>query len=241
MGELLTPVPTTPNDVTDSWQPLVESNVMSSYGMNVVTLTEWSASTIIPSIAQGSAIDIDGSTARFVTTEAIGGAPANGTVYVKFIVSGSTVTAELTATAPTWDNTKGGWYNGSGERYSGHMMVKNGTAYTLKALLPQNNSTQTVESGGGGLLTKLLAVTRDATTSQFFSHGIPNGNDRIMGISSFAYISLNNAWNDISALTQDTSHRQIYITFNDTVINIVDLDSDTINKPIRFLITYTAI
>ena len=132
MGEIVTNPDAQPINVSTAWTPLLDVNTMSYFGMNVVTLTEWNTGTVRPQIAQGSAIDIDGSVARFITPEAIGGTPIDGTVYVKFIVAAAVVTAELTAEAPTWTNTLGGWYNGSGERYSGHLMTQNGAAYTDK-------------------------------------------------------------------------------------------------------------
>lgn len=134
MGSFLTNPPTIPNTDIDSWQPLVERDAVSYYGLGKVSLTQWDTGTAIPLIAQGSVIDIDGSLATFIANEAIGGSPADGTVYVKFVVSGSTVTAELTAEAPAWYADKGGWYNASGERYSGHVMNKAGAVYTDKAL-----------------------------------------------------------------------------------------------------------
>lgn len=135
MGEIVTNPPSTPNTVSDSWQTLLDVNTMSYYGLNRVTLTNWDSSSTIPKVAQGSAIDIDGSVARFTADEAIGGSPADGVVYLKFAVSGAVVTPELTATAPTWYADKAGWYNVAGERYSGHKMHKSGTTYTYKRML----------------------------------------------------------------------------------------------------------
>jgi hypothetical protein len=140
MGEIVTNPPSTPNTVSDSWQPLLDVNTMSYYGLNRVTLTNWDSSTTIPEVAQGSAIDIDGSVARFTTDEAIGGSPADGVVYLKFVVSGAVVTPELTATAPTWYADKAGWYNVSGERYSGHRLEKTGTSYKYKSKILDNQT-----------------------------------------------------------------------------------------------------
>lgn len=189
MGELLPAVPTTPNNVTDSWQPLVDSNVMSSYGMNVVTLTEWSTSTVIPAIAQGSAIDIDGSTARFVTGEPITDAPGNGTVYVMFTVSGTSVSASLTLTAPTWDNTKGGWYGATGNRYSGHLMTKNGTSYTNKGRYrDESDGEQLIIEANRGIDTNTIdAGTVNATALDV------NGNGDVSGTLSVGILDVNNS------------------------------------------------
>lgn len=135
MGSIVTNPPSVPNTEVDSWAPLVVRDAMSYYGLNKVTLTNWDGTTTVPQIAQGSLIDIDGSLAQFISDEAIGGAPSDGTVYIYFAVVGDAVTPTLTNTAPEWYADKGGWYNALGERYSGHVMTKAGTSYSNKRRL----------------------------------------------------------------------------------------------------------
>lgn len=242
MGEIVTNPPSVPNTVSDSWQPLVDRDTMSYYGMNEVTLTSWDDSTTRPEIAQGSAIDIDGSVARFTADEAISGSPTSSTYnYVKLVVSGSVVTAEFTETVPSWDATKAGWYNGSGERYTGHVMYVVGTSYTNKYSLPDRYSTDSIESGGGYLVHKVMNRTRGTGGIDTWAHEIEDGENRIVSVSAFAFKTPNNFWYDMSGMRGDTAHRDIQIQWTAANIVIVDIDLDTINLDVRILIHYKAI
>jgi hypothetical protein len=100
-----------------------------------LSLTEMDTTTE-PKIAAGSIIDLNGSLVYFDADETIGGTATDGTLYVKLIYSSSTVTAEYTSTAPTFDTSKNGWYGtttSAGHRYIAKM-IKSGTSYTGKML-----------------------------------------------------------------------------------------------------------
>lgn len=87
-----------------------------------------------PVICSGSIIDLNGSLIYFNDDETITGTPADGNLYVKLIYGSSTVTAEYTSTAPTFDTSKNGWYGtgaNAGHRYIAKM-IKADTAYTGK-------------------------------------------------------------------------------------------------------------
>jgi len=83
-------------------------------GYNVLTLTHM-ADTTVPAITAGSCIEVNGSLIQFNSEEAISlidphtsATVANGYVYI--IINGTTGLAYFTATAPTWNDAKQGWY-----------------------------------------------------------------------------------------------------------------------------------
>jgi hypothetical protein len=99
-------------------------------GYNAATITHMNDTTV-PAIAAGSMIEINGALYSFATEEAITiGGVADGTVYI--IIDPSTITASFTATAPTWSDSKQGWYGTSGTancRYLHYSIYKLSTTY----------------------------------------------------------------------------------------------------------------
>jgi len=88
--------------------------------IDTITLTEFDSSTV-PAIAAGSVVENNGSLYQFATEEAISttdpgtsSTVADGTVYVLLVPGTGTITAAFTATAPTWSDSKQGWY-GTGD------------------------------------------------------------------------------------------------------------------------------
>lgn len=104
-------------------------------GYCAVSLTNY-ATTGVPAIAAGSKVEVDGALFKFDSEEAIGGSPSNGTVYIKLVPAGSSITAEFTNTAPSWSTEKQGWYSPTaGEescRYLPFGMTKSGSTYSGK-------------------------------------------------------------------------------------------------------------
>ncbi len=87
-----------------------------------------------PAIAAGSLAEVAGTLFKFTSEEAITGwgAIANDTdAYIKLVPAGTdpdTVTAEFTDTAPTWSDTKQGWYGTGGSANHRYVAgVKRGT------------------------------------------------------------------------------------------------------------------
>jgi hypothetical protein len=85
---------------------------------DAVTLNNWtSGDTSAPTIAVGSVIEINGSVFEVQTSAiTIGSVPGGATddLYIKLTVTGgTTVTADWSTTAPTWDAAKGGWFDGT--------------------------------------------------------------------------------------------------------------------------------
>lgn len=220
MGEIVTNPPSTPNTVSDSWQPLLDVNTMSYYGLNRVTLTNWDDTWTIPEVAQGSAIDIDGSIARWVADEAISGTPVVGdNYYLKFTVSGAVVTPVWTTTAPTWYADKAGWYNVSGERYSGHFVSILGIAVFKYCLDLSDPTGETWRSSAGGFRTEMIKTDSSGYTAQNAQHGISwtrfSGNLDASGVYSlthgFAVDRLEDAVSIVAVLLKPDNTKSIPI------------------------------
>lgn len=100
-------------------------------GQCQVTLTEMSTTTV-PKIAAGSWIENNGTLFKFDSDETLTGSPLNGIVYIRIVPSTTTCTAEMTNTAPTWSDSKQGWYGTGGAanyRYIGGIWIKYGSGY----------------------------------------------------------------------------------------------------------------
>ena len=130
MGTILINPKNVPTSVEDDWTTLVNVNAAGNVGYNAITLTNWDASTLAPAVAAGSMIEINGSICYFAAEEAIGNI-ATGVNYLRFTVSGSTVTPVWSLTGPTWSAGHNAWMDG-GIRYSGHRVTLEGGAYYLK-------------------------------------------------------------------------------------------------------------
>jgi len=111
-------------------------------GKHQVSLTEMTTTTV-PAIAAGSLIEVNGSLLRSTTETAISttdpvtsSTVADGTVYI--MIDGTTLLPYFTATAPTWSDSKQGWYGTGGQanfRYLSFYMVKATAAYSQKAII----------------------------------------------------------------------------------------------------------
>jgi hypothetical protein len=109
---------------------------------HTLTLTNYD-NTTVPAIAAGSAIEVNGTLYKADTEEAISttdpvtsATVADGTVYVCIVPGATTATAAFTATAPTWSDSKQGWYGTGGQanyRYAEYLMTKATAEYSCKA------------------------------------------------------------------------------------------------------------
>lgn len=99
----------------------VDSNILevqltldaTRVGFHQVSLTNYD-STSESQIAAGSIIEVGGALYKFTANETITGSPSDGTVYIMIVPSGTTCTAQYTNTAPTWSDSKNGWYGTGG-------------------------------------------------------------------------------------------------------------------------------
>ena len=88
------------------------------YGYQAVSLTNF-AGLSEPQIAAGSKVEIGGALFNFSANESATGWAGIGVgsdVWIKLVVSGTSVTAVFTTTPPTWSASKQGWYSGD-DRY----------------------------------------------------------------------------------------------------------------------------
>jgi hypothetical protein len=89
-----------------------------------------------PQIAAGSSLDVNGTPVVFSSAESFtgwSGISSGQIVYMKVVVSGSSATAAFTTTAPTWSDSKNGYYNGN-DRYIGYLFKGGVSVYALKRL-----------------------------------------------------------------------------------------------------------
>lgn len=100
-------------------------------GYHALTLTEFDTTTR-PAVAAGSKIEINGAIFKFATESVISGTPADGIVYILLTVVGTSVTASFTAVAPTWSDSKQGWYDGGNNRYANFIMTQADPLYSDK-------------------------------------------------------------------------------------------------------------
>lgn len=106
-------------------------------GYQGISLTHYD-DTSEPQIAEGSKVEIGGALFGFSANESItgwGSIANDSDVYIKLTVSGTSVTASFTTSAPSWDTAKQGWYSGS-DRYVFYLRKDASGNYADKAILP---------------------------------------------------------------------------------------------------------
>jgi len=137
-------------------------------GQHQVSLTNYDT-TAESQVAAGSVIEIGGALYKFDSNESITGSPSDGTVYIMAVPSGDSVTCAYTNTAPTWSDSKQGWYGTGGtanNRYLEFIMTRLSSAYQFKNALVSDNSRRRLSAFG---LFKLSAdVSFSATTELSF-------------------------------------------------------------------------
>lgn len=103
-------------------------------GLHTLSLTNYD-STSESAIAAGSRVEVNGAYYEFPTNETITGSPSDGTVYIMLIPNGSSITAQYTNTAPTWSDSKQGFY-GTGAnanyRYAEFVLYLDSSSWTKK-------------------------------------------------------------------------------------------------------------
>jgi hypothetical protein len=161
-------------------------------GLHQVSLTNYD-NTSLPAIAAGSVIEVDDALYKFDSEEVIGGSPSDGTVYVKIIPSTTTCTAEFTNTAPTWSDSKQGWYGtttSATHRYLEFVMAKATALYSNKRVFTHDDNI---------VLDILTATTINLTTS---ISPMQQFNNKIIatGTTSGA------VWNTLSAIIPTTGN-----------------------------------
>lgn len=141
-NEIIT-APTSPPAADADWDAVINSYTAGGKGQNALHLTNWDTGTSKPAIAAGSTIEINAGFAKFAAETVIDFSGASsGLCYIYIDVtttSGSALPIALD-TAPTWSDSKGGWYYSTGNnRATGHALTWDGsTSYSAKYKFPND-------------------------------------------------------------------------------------------------------
>jgi hypothetical protein len=196
-------------------------------GYHQLTLTNYD-NTTVPAIAAGSAVECNGALYKFDTEEAISttdpvtsATVADGTVYVCIVPGATTCTAAFTATAPTWSDSKQGWYGTGGQanyRYAEYILIKNSTAYS-KARLSDNkdifyDSKLKITTSGAVALTA-TTMTQITGFSTNYSYSSTFSSDTIT-ISRSGFYNLSGILLLDSNVTSSNDSVYLYIGVNST-------------------------
>jgi len=101
------------NPTTDEWGVMIQNLGAFTGGLLILGVGNINSGEV-PTILQGSRIDINGS--KYVTTYAEninGSATPNVQNYIYANANGNTATFGYSTTEPQWDPAKGGWYSGN--------------------------------------------------------------------------------------------------------------------------------
>ena len=127
-------------------------------GYNGISLTNYNSQTLDAAIAQGSVVEIGGALYEFTTDETLtgfSGLSNRSRAFLELTASGATVTGAWTATVPTWDDDKQGWYtttkrvvatawkDGSGNQTAKRLLVDRDVTQ-LTGVIDINGSNHTV-------------------------------------------------------------------------------------------------
>lgn len=123
------------NPETIDWQALLAKVTKVSGGMMLARLTNFE-NTSEPAVDAGSRFEINGSYYEVTSEEAITGwaALAVGVVYIYAVPSGASASFIFSATAPTYDTAKGGWFNGT-DRALWRLYKGSSVLYTNKQMM----------------------------------------------------------------------------------------------------------
>lgn len=120
-------------------------------GYQAISLTNFASDTDEPQIAAGSKVEIGGALFDADANESItgwAGIANSSDVYIHLTVSGSSVTASFSTTAPTWDTAKQGWYSGSVRVIGG--LYKDGSGNYARKWLYEEKQVASVKRYGNG-------------------------------------------------------------------------------------------
>jgi hypothetical protein len=142
-------------------------------GYQAISLTHFT-DTLEPSITAGSEIEVDGTFYEFPIDEtAVAGGWAaiaiSTQVYMYLVPAGALHTWIYSATAPTWNTAKQGWYNGANRAFG--MLFKDASSlYQLKYLFPSIQAplpSQTVLGAGSPYTVPLIPGDYRTTVAPF--------------------------------------------------------------------------
>ena len=126
-----------PNLGDSDWSSFITIVEKTNRGFNGISLSAIDT-TSAPTVIDGSIVEVNGAIFQFTTAETITGWPSAATVgddyYIVIVPAGTVATAVFTASAPTWSETKGGWYD-SNDRYVGGLAWGGSATYLNKYLI----------------------------------------------------------------------------------------------------------
>jgi hypothetical protein len=206
--------------VDNNIEALEETADAQRKGFSALSLTNM-GNTSQPAIAAGSMFEINGALISFASEEAITvGAVSDGTVYI--LIDGTAMTAAFTATAPTWSDSKQGWYGTSGtanSRYAGpdkdsyYSMTKATTNYSDKTAHFGRTS------GGYAIQSKTISITTDEGGDGSAAHGIP------LAHTNHRILSVNHVYRAVLLDGVEWTGAIQTITWDDTNIILTDFDA----------------
>lgn len=106
------PMPANTSPDVPDWQALLALVIKLGGGAKLARLTNFE-NTSEPQVAAGSRFEINGTYFEVTSNESITGwsGLSNGPAFIYAVPSGSTASFAFSATAPTYDTAKGGWFN----------------------------------------------------------------------------------------------------------------------------------
>lgn len=202
-------------------------------GKMSLSLTEYTTATI-PEIAAGSWADVNGALFKFDSNEAIsttdpvnGGTAADGTVYITLVPSGDSCTAGFVDTAPTWSDSKQGYYY-TGD-YANYRVVGRATkataSYTLKAVYNFRTSLNSYITYDSMRLDEDLTVDDDLTVGGYL--GVSGGGSISGGLAVFGAVDATEITGEIELSERDT----------DTLFSGVSSANITVYKPVTVVVS----
>lgn len=131
-------------------------------GYQAISLSNFTHATAECQIHEGSKVEIGGALYQFTSDEAISGFASitvSTDAYIYLAVSGTSVTAGWSETAPTWSETKQGWYNaGETQRCIGGCYKDASSNYVRKWLYEETAIASIKRYGSGEVATQAGTV-----------------------------------------------------------------------------------
>lgn len=141
MGVIITEPSNSVIDTTE-WQEFISRTTKQSKGHIQISISNFDATTE-PKIQAGSNLEVNGSYYEVLIEESITGwsGISNDTqdVFIKCIPAENACSFAFTTTAPTWSDSKQGWY-ATNDRYTNYMLSRGASSavYSNKRLIPKD-------------------------------------------------------------------------------------------------------
>jgi hypothetical protein len=138
-----------------------------SKGFMSIWLTNMNNSSA-PQIAAGSQVEVGGKVYTFSTNKTVSGTPANNAVnYLYAVVDDGTVNFNYATTPPSWNASKGGWYNGNNRAVA--RLFSTSSQYNGKVIIDSYNAinavntTQAIPTTDGYQISTAASINTETT------------------------------------------------------------------------------